>query len=174
MTFFTFLTFFQICQNHPISGKPKKHHFLLFPHTMTTIRFSPFLPNSPKYPKMGKIAKMRKIGKIGKMGKMGRSAKMPKIPPNGKIPKNGVFREIPQNWDFGDRGGEHTRKAWCGNYFQNNPWAPILYTSIEGVYFTLFVSYWFSINFIFGYFIKVEENVTKWKKMVVDVQNEGV
>ena len=98
--------------------------------------------------------------------------KMPKIPKNAKIPKNRVFRKIPQNWDFGDRGGEHTRKAWYGNYFKNNPWIPILHTSIEGVYFTLFVNYWFSVNFIFGYFIKVEENVIKWKKMVVDVQNE--
>ena len=52
--FSIFLSFLQICQNHPISGKPKKHHFLLFPHTMTTIRFSPFLPNSPKCPKMPK------------------------------------------------------------------------------------------------------------------------
>ena len=81
------------------------------------------------------------------------------------------FREIPQNWDFGGRGDEHTRKAWCGNYFKNNPWIPILHTSIKGVYFILFVSHWFSVNFIFGYFITVEENVIKWKKMVVDVQN---
>ena len=118
------------------------------------------------------MGKMGKMVKMGEMGKMGGSAKMPKIPQNCKIPKNGVFREIPQNWDFDDYGGEHTRKAWYGNYFQNNPWAPILHTSIEGVYFTLFVIYWFSVNFIFGYFIKVEENVIKWKKMVVDVQNK--
>ena len=39
---------------------------------------------------------MGKMGEMGKMGKMGRSAKMPKIPQNGKIPKNGVFREIPK------------------------------------------------------------------------------
>ena len=43
----------------------------------------------------------------------------------GQIPKNGVFREIPQNWDFGDCGGEHTRKAWYDNYFQNNPWSSL-------------------------------------------------
>ena len=98
--------------------------------------------------------------------------KCPKYPKNTKIPKNGVFRKIPQNWDFGDRGGEHTRKAWYGNYFQNNPWVPILHTSIKGVYFILFVSHWFSVNFIFDYFYKVEENVIKWKKMVVDVQNK--
>lgn len=97
---------------------------------------------------------------------------MTKIPQNGKIPKNGVFREIPQNWDFGGHDDEHTRKAWYGNYFKNNPWVSILHTSIGGVYFTLFVSHWFSVNFILDYFYRVEENVIKWKKMVVDVQNE--
>ena len=103
---------------------------------------------------------------------MQKCKKWPKYPKIAKYPKMGFFREIPQNWDFGDYGGEHTRKAWCGNYFKNNPWIPILHTSIKGVYFILFVSYWFSVNFIFGYLIKVEENVIKWKKMVVDVQNE--
>jgi hypothetical protein len=47
---------------------------------------------------------------------------MPKIDQNPKNGKNGVFGEIPQNWDFGGHGDEHTRKAWCDNYFQNNPW----------------------------------------------------
>ena len=72
---------------------------------MTIIRFSSFLPNSQKWEKCqnskklsfsknGKNAKIAKIGKMGKMGKMGGSAKIPKI---GQIPKNGVFREIPQN-----------------------------------------------------------------------------
>ena len=72
---------------------------------MTIIRFSSFLPNSQKWEKCqnskklsfsknGKNAKIAKIGKIGKMGKMGGSAKIPKI---DQIPKNGVFREIPQN-----------------------------------------------------------------------------
>ena len=103
---------------------------------------------------------------------MQKCKKWPKYPKIAKYPKMGFFREIPQNWDFGDYGGEHTRKAWYGNYFKNNPWVPILHTSIKGVYFILFVSYWFSVNFIFGYLIKVEENVIKWKKMVVDVQNE--
>ena len=125
-----------------------------------------------KIPKFANFAVFLKMTNFGVFLKIGKNAKMPKIPKNAKIPKNGVFRKIPQNWDFGDRGGEHTRKAWYGNYFQNNPWIPILHTSIEGVYFTLFVNYWFSVNFIFGYFIKVEENVIKWKKMVVDVQNK--
>ena len=132
----------------------------------------PVLLEMLKIPKFAKNAVFQKMVNFGLFLKIGKNAKMAKIPQNGKIPKNGVFREIPQNWDFGDYGGEHTRKAWCGNYFQNNPWVPILHTSIEGIYFTLFVSHWFSVNFIFGYFITVEENVIKWKKMVVDVQNE--
>ena len=133
LTFFTFLSFSQIYQNHPISEKPKKTPFLLFSHTMTIIRFSSFLPNSQKWGKwekcqnskklsFSKNGKIAKIGKMGKMGKMGGSAKIPKI---GQIPKNGVFREIPQNWDFGDCGDEHTRKAWYDNYFQNNPWSSL-------------------------------------------------
>ena len=39
--FSPFLTFWQICQNHPFPQKPKKHHFSPFPHTMTIWRFSP-------------------------------------------------------------------------------------------------------------------------------------
>lgn len=121
-----------------------------------------------KIPKFTKNAVFLKMANFGFFLKIGKNAKIP------KIPKNRLFGEIPQNWDFGDCGGEHTRKAWYGNYFKNNPWVPILHTSIKDVYFALFVNYWFSVNFIFGYFIKVEENVIKWKKMVVDVQNEGV
>ena len=133
------------------------------------------MPKNAKIAKNGKIAKiakmgkMGKIGKMGKMGKMERSAKMPKIPQNGKIPKNGVFREIPQNWDFGDCDDEHTRKAWYDNYFQNNPCIPILHTSIEGIYFTLFISHWFSIYFISGKirpkWKKMEESGKKWEKV---------
>ena len=65
------------------------------------------------------------MAKIGEMGEMGGSAKMAKNAQNAKIPKNGLFGEIPQNWDFGDYGDEHTRKAWCDNYFQNNPWSSL-------------------------------------------------
>ena len=132
----------------------------------------PVLLEMLKIPKFAKIAVFPKMANFELFLKIGKNAKMTKIPQNGKMPKNGVFREIPQNWDFGGHGGEHTRKAWCGNYFQNNPWVPILHTSIKGVYFILFVSHWFSVNFIFDYFYKVEENVIKWKKMVVDVQNK--
>ena len=107
---------------------------------------------------------MGKMAKNGKMGKMGGSAKMAKNAQNAKIPKNRFFGEIPQNWDFGDYGNEHTRKAWCGNYFKNNPWVPILHTSIEGVYFTLFVSYWFSVNFIFDYFHKSGRKCNKMEE----------
>ena len=75
---------------------------------MTIIRFSSFLPNSQKwgkcqnskklsFSKNGKIAKIAKIGKIGKMGKMGKMGGSAKIPKIDQIPKNGVFREIPQN-----------------------------------------------------------------------------
>ena len=107
----------------------------------------------PKFAKIAVFLKMANFGLFLKIGKNAKMQKMPKIPQNGKIPKNGVFMEIPQNWDFGDYGGEHTRKAWYGNYFQNNPWIPILHTSIKGVYFILFVSHWFSVNFIFDYFL---------------------
>ena len=113
---------------------------------------------------MGKneeMGKMAKIGEMGKMGEMGGSAKMVKNAQNAKIPKNGLFGEIPQNWDFGDYDNEHTRKAWCDNYFKNNPWVPILHTSIEGVYFTLFINHWFSVSFIFDYFYRLKENVIK-------------
>ena len=66
---------------------------------------------------------MRKMGKMPKMGKIG------------------DFTQIPQKWDFGDCGDEHTPQAQYDNYFQNNPCIPILHTSIEGIYFTLFISH---------------------------------
>lgn len=66
---------------------------------------------------------MRKMGKMPKMGKIG------------------DFTQIPQKWDFGDCGDEHTPQAQYDNYFQNNPWIPILHTSIEGIYFTPFISH---------------------------------
>lgn len=68
---------------------------------------------------------MGEMAKIGEMGEMRGSAKMTKNAQNAKIPKNRLFGEIPQNWDFGDYGGEHTRKAWCDNYFKNNPWSSL-------------------------------------------------
>ena len=47
--------------------------------------------------KNAKNAKMANFGLFLKIGKNAKNAKMAKIPQNGKIPKNGVFREIPQN-----------------------------------------------------------------------------
>ena len=90
---------------------------------------------------------MAKIGKMGKMRKMGRSAKIPKNAKNeenGENAKNGEnwgFYPNTQKWDFGDCGDEHTPQAQYDNYFQNNPWIPILHTSIEGIYFTPFISH---------------------------------
>ena len=78
---------------------------------------------------------------MGKMGKMGGSPKIPQNAKNAKIGKIGDFTQIPQKWDFGDCGGEHTPQAQYDNYFQNNPWISILHTSIEGIYFTLFISH---------------------------------
>ena len=81
---------------------------------------------------------------MGKMGKMGGSPKIPQNAKNAKNAKNGKigdFTQIPQKWDFGDCGDEHTPQAQYDNYFQNNPWIPILHTSIEGIYFTLFISH---------------------------------
>ena len=127
----------------------------------------PVLLEMLKIPKFAKNAVFQKIANFGlflKIGKNAKMQKMAKIPKNDKIPKNGVFREIPQNWDFGDYGGEHTWKAWYGNYFQSNPYVPILYTSIEGVYFILFVSYWFSVNFIFDYFHKSGRKCNKMEE----------
>ena len=63
---------------------------------------------------MGKMGGFPKIPKMPKMGKMGG---FPKIPQNAKNAKNGKIRgnrdfaQIPQKWDFGDCGNEHTRKA---------------------------------------------------------------
>ena len=127
----------------------------------------PVLLEMLKIPKFAKNAVFQKIANFGlflKIGKNAKMQKMAKIPKNDKIPKNGVFREIPQNWDFGDRDGEHTRKAWYSNYFQNNPWVPILHTSIEDVYFTLFVNHWFSVNFIFDYFHKSGRKCNKMEE----------
>ena len=84
------------------------------------------------------------MGKIGKIGKIGGSPKIPQNAKNAKNAKNGEiwhFTQIPQKWDFGDCGDEHTPQAQYDNYFQNNPWIPILHTSIEGIYFTLFISH---------------------------------
>ena len=124
----------------------------------------PVLLEIGKNAKNAKNAKMANFGVFLKIGKNAKNAKMAKIPQNGKMSKNGVFREIPQNWDFGDRDDEHTRKAWYSNYFQNNPWVPILHTSIEDIYFTLFVSNWFSVNFIFDYFHKSGRKCNKMEE----------
>lgn len=40
---------------------------------------------------------MANFGLFLKIGKNAKNAKMVKIPQNAKIPKNGVFMEIPQN-----------------------------------------------------------------------------
>ena len=124
----------------------------------------PVLLEMLKIPKFAKNAVFPKMANFGVFLKIGKNAKMAKMPQNGKIPKNGVFREIPQNWDFGDRGGEHTVEAWYANYFKNNPWVFILHTSIEDIYFTLFVSHWFSVSFIFDYFHKSGRKCNKMEE----------
>ena len=139
---------------------------------MTIFTYFPKMPKMRKMPKIAKnwvLAKIAKIAKIGKLGKLGKLGKMPKNAKNAKNGEIGDFTQIPQKWDFGDYGSEHTPQAWYKIFLGNNTWGLILHTSIEGIYFTLFISHWFSIYFISGKirpkWKKMEESGKKWEKV---------
>lgn len=92
-------------------------------------------------PKLGKWEKLPKLGKWGKYPEIPKNAKNEENGENAKNGENWGFYPNTQKWDFGDCGDEHTPQAQYDNYFQNNPWIPILHTSIEGIYFTPFISH---------------------------------
>ena len=106
-----------------------------FPPFTKNHHFSPFLQNHQKSPFSYKWSFPWKYQKYPNLLnccfpqndqflaflEMGKIRWDPEIGKIGQIPKNGVFREILQNWDFGGCSDEHTRKAWYDNYFQINP-----------------------------------------------------
>lgn len=51
----------------------------------------------PKFAKIAVFLKMANFWAFPENRQKCKKCKMAKIPQNGKIPKNGVFREIPQN-----------------------------------------------------------------------------
>lgn len=130
--------------------------------------FSPFPQNtqkSPKWenwPKWGFPGKWPKPGKWGKWGKWADPQNTPKMAKMPKMGKLGILPIYPQNGYSATATDEHTPQAWCENFFGNNSWGVILHTSIEGVYFWLFVSHWFSVYFISG---KKDQNGRKWKEV---------